>query len=117
MTVNIHLQNTDDHLQNFAFLHKGDGWRLSPTYDIVPSIYQIENILRINGKHGDINREDVIAEGKRFGLSSQKSRKVLDEVCELLSPWNDIFQMCGVPQEHTQQLRKNIGAKRRNLLA
>lgn len=30
--------NTDDHLKNFAMLHRAGGYRLSPAYDLIPDI-------------------------------------------------------------------------------
>ncbi|MCI5208371.1 MAG: helix-turn-helix domain-containing protein, partial [Candidatus Electrothrix sp. ATG2] len=45
MVVNVILVNSDDHLQNFAMLHTKDGWCLSPTFDIVPNIYQISQVV------------------------------------------------------------------------
>jgi serine/threonine-protein kinase HipA len=36
MVFNILINNNDDHLRNHGFLWDGNGWRLSPGYDIVP---------------------------------------------------------------------------------
>lgn len=36
MVFNILVLNDDDHLRNHGFLHDGQGWRLSPLYDVVP---------------------------------------------------------------------------------
>ena len=108
MILNVLLVNTDDHLQNFSMLHTANGWQLSPSYDIVPNVYQPEQILQVNGKHVDIGKNDVIGEGKRFGFSIQKSRKLLYEVVERVIAWEDIFQQSGVPEEHTGNLQSEI---------
>lgn len=31
------LNNTDDHLRNFSFINRGQGYQLSPAYDVLPS--------------------------------------------------------------------------------
>ncbi|MCJ2026977.1 type II toxin-antitoxin system HipA family toxin [Methylobacterium sp. J-067] len=36
LLLNAYLHNTDDHLRNHAFLDRGDGWTLSPVFDLVP---------------------------------------------------------------------------------
>ena len=108
MMVNVLLVNTDDHLQNFSMLHTERGWSLSPAYDIAPNIFQNEQILTINGKHSDISAEDLIAEGRKFGFSREKPQKILTEVTEGLSGWEEAFKICEVPAKHTQRLRNEI---------
>lgn len=109
MIVNILMINTDDHLQNFAMLHTEQGWCLSPAYDIVPNIYQTEQILKVNGKHGEIRFADILAEGQRFGLSRQLSKKIaLDVLARIAPAWENIFTSCGVPEAHTSRLKSQI---------
>ncbi len=110
MIVNVVLKNGDDHLQNFSMIHTGQGWELSPAYDIVPNIHQSGLLIPINGKHLEIGIEDIVVEGGRFGFSPTKARTILDETTHKLSNWKDVFEECGVPIEQTGQLRENITA-------
>ncbi len=105
MLVNVVLVNSDDHLQNFAMIHTEDGWCLSPAYDIVPNIYQTSQIVMINHKHHDVEAADLIAEGKRFGISVQKCKALLEGTIQALSCWQDVFTDCEVPEAHTGRLR------------
>ncbi len=111
LAVNLHLQNTDDHLQNFACLHTGEGWRLSPAYDIVPNIFQAEHILLVNGKHREVEYADLVAEGRKFGLSPRKITRLYDQVRQGLTRWREVFEECRVPMEHTRTLRASIARK------
>ncbi|MFW8601478.1 type II toxin-antitoxin system HipA family toxin [Desulfobacterota bacterium M19] len=111
MVVNILLRNCDDHLQNFAMIHTEEGWRLSPSYDIVPNIYQTEQIIQVNGRHSRISADDIIREGSAFGLSCQKSRQLLRDVLQKISVWQDVFDNCGVPVSHTGKLRSDIARR------
>lgn len=109
MIVNVLLVNTDDHLQNFAMLHTEQGWCLSPAYDIVPNIYQTEQILQVNGKHAGLRGADILREGQAFGLSRQRCRKVLADVLARISAeWQGVFAACRVPEEHTGRLKSHI---------
>ena len=108
MVINVLLQNTDDHLQNFSMLHTNKGWELSPGYDITPNIYQERHILQINGTDGPFSREDILHEGRRFGLSAQRCRRLLEEIHASLSGWENVFEECGVPWGHTQRLRESL---------
>jgi Uncharacterized protein related to capsule biosynthesis enzymes len=38
IVFNISVSNTDDHLRNHGFLLSEEGWRLSPAFDVNPSI-------------------------------------------------------------------------------
>ncbi|MCI5222653.1 MAG: type II toxin-antitoxin system HipA family toxin, partial [Candidatus Electrothrix sp. AR4] len=115
MAVNVILVNTDDHLQNFAMVHTENGWSLSPAYDIVPNIYQTSQIVMINHKHKDIEASDLIAEGKRFGLSVQRCKRLLEETVDALSRWPNVFVDCKVPEAHTGRLRMEITQRLRSI--
>lgn len=105
------LVNTDDQLQNFAMLHTRHGWCLSPAYDIVPNIYQTEQILQVNGRHNDLSADDISAEGMNFGLSALRSKKILADVLGKLADWQMVFETCLVPESHTGSLRDNIARR------
>jgi len=47
---NIRIHNTDDHLRNHGFFIDGNGIRLSPAYDINPSVDRDELSLAIDEK-------------------------------------------------------------------
>ena len=38
LLLNVMIVNTDDHLKNFSMIFDGDGWKLSPAFDLVPNI-------------------------------------------------------------------------------
>src|SRR5690554_5020688 len=40
IVFNIAISNTDDHMRNHGFIITEEGWRLSPAYDMNPSIYK-----------------------------------------------------------------------------
>ncbi|MBF0385860.1 MAG: HipA domain-containing protein, partial [Candidatus Omnitrophica bacterium] len=62
IVLNFMLGNGDAHLKNYAILHKKDGIRLSPAYDIVCSRLVIphedESAISINGKKNRLLKED-----------------------------------------------------------
>ena len=42
--LNSRLRNTDDHLRNHGFVDDGEGWRVSPVFDIVPQIGVLRHV-------------------------------------------------------------------------
>ncbi|VAW40375.1 hypothetical protein MNBD_DELTA03-370 [hydrothermal vent metagenome] len=97
MVVNVILNNADGHLQNFSMLHTKKGWQLSPAYDIVPNIFQTNQLLAVNQKNAGINVSDLVAEGRNFGLSPITCRQAILDVIEKTSNWQDVFEKSGVP--------------------
>lgn len=91
MVLNVLIINTDDHLQNFSMLHDVNGWRLSPAFDLVPALPRDEQILRIGGGHANLTAEDLIAEGKLFGFSRPRSKKLIDEVLDKTADWKELI--------------------------
>jgi serine/threonine-protein kinase HipA len=109
MIVNILLINTDDHLQNFAMLHTDKGWRLSPSYDIVPNLYQLNQIIQVNQKHSNIGIDDINSEGVLFGIPRKKAEQISCDVSKKLRQnWKKVFEQSKVPKNHTRDLTKNI---------
>lgn len=102
MVFNILVSNDDDHLRNHAFLFdaEGDGWRLSPLYDVVPrpQVAQ-ERILHLSiGPQGRLARLDnALAGAGRFGLLPPDAARIIDRVVRAVRNWRDLFEGLGVP--------------------
>lgn len=102
MVFNILVSNDDDHLRNHAFLFdaKGDGWRLSPLYDVVPKpqVAQ-ERMLHLSvGPQGRLARLDnALAGAGRFGLLPPEAARIIDRVGRAVRSWRDLFEGLGLP--------------------
>ena len=85
MAFNVFIGNKDDHSKNFTFLHvlSCDTWTLSPAYDLTHNAgINGEHATTVNGKGRDISRDDIIAVGKRAGISASKCSSICNEVQE-----------------------------------
>lgn len=87
MCFNVLIENKDDHAKNFAFIYE-DGWRLSPAYDLLPSI-------GFNGYHTtSINdnisprKEDLIALAKTFGLEAKKAEIEYEKINNIVTNYS-----------------------------
>lgn len=92
MVLNVCLINTDDHLQNFSMLHDAGGWRFSPAYDLVPALLRDEQVLRIGRGHANLTAEDLMEEGRRFGFSRPRSKKLIEEVLARTTGWRELIR-------------------------
>lgn len=117
MVFNVMIGNTDDHLKNFIMLHDDTGWRLSPSFDLVPNIgFNREHVLRIGLDVRPPDTETLVAEAKHFGIKrQQQALDIIDEVHDAISKWSKIFRECNVPEEDAESIGNDIG-RRLNLI-
>jgi len=102
MVFNLMVSNDDDHLRNHAFLFDpaGDGWRLSPLYDVVPKP-QVSHERRLHlsvGPQGRAARLDnALAGAGRFGLLPPDAARIIDGIVRVVRRWRESFEGFGVP--------------------
>ena len=84
MVFNVAIKNRDDHAKNFSFQLINNEWKLSPAYDLLPS-------LGFNGFHtttinnnGEPTENDMIIVAEKVGLSKTKAIQIIQEVNEII---------------------------------
>lgn len=102
MAFNALVGNTDDHPRNHAFLHDGTAWRLSPAYDITPTLQVTKGrdvldtstvVLSMDVTAGKertsvASVEHLLASAPHFGFSIQASAKwLLDAAVTVSEHW------------------------------
>lgn len=90
MVFNVLVSNTDDHLRNHGFLWAGQGWRLSPAYDMNPAPPHISpriHVLALNELDHSSSIDIVMSVAKNFGLSSNEAMRIAGEVAASVSTW------------------------------
>jgi serine/threonine-protein kinase HipA len=102
MVFNILVSNDDDHLRNYAFLYDpdGEGWRLSPLYDVVPKPQLAsERMLHLGvGPQGRIAWLDyALAGAGQFRLLPPDAARIIYQVATTVRAWRKIFEALGVP--------------------
>ncbi|MCC2639430.1 MAG: hypothetical protein K0Q68_3149 [Moraxellaceae bacterium] len=83
MCFNALVGNDDDHPKNHAVIFTGGRWRLSPMFDVVPSLDGAPPpaLAMAVGKEGrGISRENLLSHAMHFGHSQESAAAVLDEV-------------------------------------
>ena len=110
LLFNVMIGNTDDHLKNFCMVFNGDGWKLSPAFDLVPNVgLNREHVLRIGYDTVVANREILIQEAKYFGIKQQaKADKIITALFSEVSRWETLFREYGVPDRDIQILGPDI---------
>lgn len=96
MLFNILVTNDDDHLRNHGFLYDGNGWRLSPLYDVVPKPqigHQRRLVLGV-GPHGrDATLENALAGAAAFDLGFDDAQEIADAMrSKVATCWETLFK-------------------------
>jgi serine/threonine-protein kinase HipA len=93
IVFNILISNTDDHLRNHGFLYAGgDGWRLSPAYDLNPVATEVKpRILTtaINEDDGTASLALAMDVAKYFELDAAKAREIAKQVGKAVAKWRN----------------------------
>ncbi len=85
MCFNVFAHNRDDHAKNFTYLYdeKTDQWHLSPAYDLTWSTtYYGEHTTTVDGNGRDPGMKELLAVGKKAGLSRNRCRIIAEEIRE-----------------------------------
>ncbi|WP_035239213.1 type II toxin-antitoxin system HipA family toxin [Desulfobacter vibrioformis] len=109
MVFNAAISNTDDHLKNFAMLYTESGFCLSPAYDLVPDIYHNrEHRLSFPQGAGTLPPGRKILEriGNVYKVSNPG--RIMDDVYQSVSRWQDVFEEYDVPEKDIQRLEPAI---------
>lgn len=79
-------------MRNHGFILTPQGWRLSPAFDINPSIDKDRLALNINMDNNILNLELAQNMGIYFRLSEKEMKTIIDEVRSSVTTWKKIAQ-------------------------
>lgn len=97
IVFNIAISNTDDHLRNHGFIITDEGWRLSPAYDMNPSIEKAGLALNIDLELNALDYDLARSVGEYFNLDKKQMNTIIEEVQEAVSNWDEVAVNIGIP--------------------
>lgn len=101
---NIMIHNTDDHLRNHGFLIDEKGIRLSPAYDLNPSIERTELTLAISEVETVCDVSIAMDASKSYGLKAQDADCVLKQVQVAVAGWRDAATRSAIPKAEQEMM-------------
>lgn len=102
IVFNIAISNTDDHLRNHGFILSETGWKLSPAYDINPSIDKNGLALNIDMDNNALELELAKSVGIFFRLSPKQMSTIIKEVTDSVKHWKKIADRIGIPNSEQE---------------
>ncbi len=84
MVFNVQIGNKDDHAKNFSFICENASWKLSPAYDLLPSIgFGGQHTTTVNG-NGNPTLADCLEVARVTGFPLKRAKEISGEVMEAL---------------------------------
>lgn len=102
MIFSILTGNTDDHLRNHAFLRGGNGWALSPAYDLNPnpdSPGRLSTAIDLDDPTASI--DTALSVSGYFRLSSAQAKSLVADIELATSGWRQEAASLGIPKTQT----------------
>lgn len=96
IVFNITISNTDDHLRNHGFILTDKGWRLSPAYDLNPSIDKGGLALNIDMESNALDYELAKSVGDFFQLREKQMDEIIKEVRTSARNWRKFATEIGI---------------------
>jgi serine/threonine-protein kinase HipA len=101
MVFNVLIGNTDDHLRNHAVIDFGDGFRLSPLFDVMPwPATGGERLQAIGvGRQGRLATvENALSDAALFGLKPDAAQAEIRRLqAAIAGGWEAAFRGAGLP--------------------
>lgn len=104
IAFNIAISNTDDHLRNHGFVMNDEGWRLSPAYDINPSIEKDGLAINIDANSNDLNLDVALSIGQYFQLTNLQMKEIISEVKSVVLNWRKVADKIGISRNEQEKM-------------
>jgi len=102
IVFNITISNTDDHLRNHGFILSDKGWRLSPAYDLNPSIDKSGLGLNIDMDNNMLDYDLAKSVGSFFRLGEMEMNKIIEEVRFAVENWRRAAVEIGISRSEQE---------------
>ena len=105
IVFNMAVSNTDDHLRNHGFVLSGEGWKLSPVYDVNPDADGDVLSLNVDKDNNLIDYSLALSVSKMYEMSREQAEKVLDEIKGTVeSNWKKLAQKYGLHRGEIERM-------------
>jgi serine/threonine-protein kinase HipA len=107
---NALISNIDDHPRNHAILAKEKGWKLSPAYDLTPSVpvsLERRDLALDCGDQGRYaNATNLLSQHARFLLARAEAGKIVDDMkAQVEATWYATVRASGVSEPDAETIR------------
>ena len=105
VAFNICVGNSDDHFRNHGFLLTAKGWKLSPAYDMNPTLNDHQSLL-INSNTNKADLSILLDSCEEYMLTTDVAKKIIDDVVEAVKDWKSIANRLGIAKREMSIFEK-----------
>ena len=95
MVFNVLAHNKDDHVKNFAFIHNGQSWELSPAFDLTFSQGMNNQHTTAIAGQGNPNLQAIEKVAQSAGIKHW--RDLVHDIFNVVAQWPHFAQEQGIP--------------------
>ncbi len=106
IVFNIYISNTDDHLRNHGFLLTKKGWKLSPAFDLNPSIDKDGLALNIDYVSNSLDLDLAKSVGEYFQLTTDQMTGIINDIKKSTSNWKSLAIIIGISRAEIKLMAK-----------
>jgi serine/threonine-protein kinase HipA len=104
IAFNIMISNTDDHPRNHGFILTDRGWRLSPAFDVNPSVEKDGLSMNIDMDNNALDIDLAKSVAQYFMLSNDQAEKTIREIRFVVGKWKSIAKEVGIKKAELENL-------------
>lgn len=105
IVFNMAVSNNDDHLRNHGFILGKEGWKLSPVYDVNPSIYGDTLSLNVDSDSNLIDFNLALSVAKLFDLTEKQAVEQLNDIKNIVeSNWRKLARKYGLSRSEIESM-------------
>lgn len=109
---NVLIGNRDDHLRNHGFLRQGNGWVLSPAFDVNPNPDKHDHVLTLDGEDASPDSAVLMATRDFYRLSAARAGQIEKEVRDAVRGWTGLARKVGLRNAEIDQMHGVIDPDR-----
>lgn len=100
----IAVSNSDDHLRNHGFLLSGNGWGLSPAYDMNPNELATGLSLNISQTGNELDFDLAMDVSPLFRVKKERALGIIKKIKKEVEFWRNIASKFGISKREQDQM-------------
>ncbi|QOD91959.1 HipA domain-containing protein [Lysobacter sp. CW239] len=109
---NILIGNRDDHLRNHGFLRQGNGWRLSPAFDVNPNPDKHDHVLAIDESDTSPDTALLLSSADYYRLGKRVADEIAEQIRAVVRGWEKRAETLGLRGHEVDVMRGVIDPER-----
>ncbi len=116
MVFNVLVGNTDDHLRNHAAMNFGDGYRLSPVFDVMPwptAGGERQQAIGVGHQGRLATSENALSDAALFGFKPEAAEDEIRRLqTKIAGAWEETYRGAGLTAQELEVVGRILGAAR-----